>query len=408
MRSEKIWKEVNETAATRRGQHVPKSSHRGRPSHRTRSAGCLIDTICYGIEPAIAALQLGRSLPGVIRAVIIQPKTQRKRTGPLTVYRNLDEWREVVSVFYDLEVVGDPDRFASTVDFTRHNDLILSNASFSALLFDHDPAAIRGVDHNFLLFERYHKGRGRGLVGDMSTFVDANRIQIVDMSRRYRTMTSDVSTQGVLIPHSAVGYDPSKHAPYLSARLDSEAGILLDLAHGAACEASAADNPATGWLLSSFCAILRAYITQQVTEEAAFDYARTRVDLVKTYVKRNLARADLSADAICRDLKISRTTLYRLFEDESGIATYITNCRIDHCFADLAGAPKQRGQIRRVAESWGFYDPANFKRRFRERFSVPPSACVGSRTSARDLSTQTVNHPVHGWMLAAPAGARCD
>jgi AraC-like DNA-binding protein len=95
---------------------------------------------------------------------------------------------------------------------------------------------------------------------------------------------------------------------------------------------------------------------------------------------------------------MSRSALYRLFERDGGIARYIRDLRLDMCFADLIDMLPDSGRVRRVAENWSFFDPANFNRAFRSRFGVPPSDCVISRDSPEARCSSMLRNPAINWM----------
>ena len=92
---------------------------------------------------------------------------------------------------------------------------------------------------------------------------------------------------------------------------------------------------------------------------------------IRQVVRRRLRSPSLGPLAICRELGISRSRLYRLLEDEGGVARYIQNLRLDACHAALADAEDTR-TIGTIAEQHGFYDPSSFSRVFRRRFARPP------------------------------------
>lgn len=312
-----------------------------------------------------------------------------------------DEWQEHVRVFYEADPMGSRDHFQSDLDFVQNGGLIFSYSQFSATRFDHNPKLLKGVDHEFLLYERYLEGRGRGLVDETTMWVDGKWIQVVDMSRRFRNMTSDVLTRGVLIPHAAIGYDPSRHAPYFSARLTSKVGRLLDFAHQEMYKAVDAGRDDASVLISAFKLLLRQHFLQQTGLRDQYRTTREREALVKAFIDRNLRCSDLSPEFIMREMGLSRTSLYRLFEAEGGIVRYIADCRLDRCMADLADAPARRGQVRRVAEAWGFYHPGNFNRRFRERFEAAPTEFLAASTPSTKPSLNNTRYHVHKWVQAS-------
>lgn len=96
---------------------------------------------------------------------------------------------------------------------------------------------------------------------------------------------------------------------------------------------------------------------------------RARVDRV---IRRNIASARLDPERVAELAGLSRSSLYRLFEGEGGVAAHIRRVRLDGVRADLADPEKAVQPICRIAESWGFYSIASFNRSFREVFGITP------------------------------------
>lgn len=310
-----------------------------------------------------------------------------------------EEWHDLARVFFEVEPLSDPSSFRARASFTRQNDLVLCDARFPPLLFDHNPARIRGVDNGYLLFERYLSGSGRGLLDDTSTRIDTGSIHLVDMSRRYRTATTDVVTRGVIIPHAAVGYDPSRHRGYVRLSLASKAGSLIDFAHKSLAEATARASAEAEPLARGFLALLQALVLEQPAHGSDPGSDARHFALVKAYVNQHLGDPELTAERLCASFGLSRSVLYRLFEPEGGVVRYITDRRLDRCYFDLASASPERGEVRRIAETWGFFQPGNFHRGFRRRFGEAPSDCL--RRGRVDQSAARQVHPVHEWMRIA-------
>lgn len=95
-------------------------------------------------------------------------------------------------------------------------------------------------------------------------------------------------------------------------------------------------------------------------------------------IRANLESPSLTIANLCRHLKISRSTLHRLFESEGGVQTYIRNSRLDAARSALLDARNDE-RIGGIADRLGFSDAAHFSRLFRARFGETPSQCRGSR-----------------------------
>ncbi len=312
-----------------------------------------------------------------------------------------DQWRAITRVFYDVTPLGDPDRFAAEVTARLHGRIICTEARFTRQEFRHDPGLIKGVDHNFLLYERYFAGWGRGLAAEDPAHIDRASIHLIDMSRRYRSITSDVVTAGVCIPHDVIGYDPSRDPAYRVVPVASPQGRMLDLAHANFRFAVARNQADAEELATAFLALVRMLMLNGSDTRSDGQPEIDRRPLLRAYIARNLANPDLSADHICRELGISRTVLYRVFQEDGGVVRFITDRRLDRCFAALMATTAGRGAVRRVAERWGFHHAGNFHRSFRDRFGMSPSDCLEQDSPRVSPIHGGIYHPIHEWVRDA-------
>jgi AraC-like DNA-binding protein len=109
--------------------------------------------------------------------------------------------------------------------------------------------------------------------------------------------------------------------------------------------------------------------TRQRAEKSINATLRERV---RKAVARHLRSPSLSADTLCREAATSRSQLYRLLEDEGGVARYIQRRRLSESFAML-GDSANTVSIGRIAELLCFADASSFARAFRREFGVSPN-----------------------------------
>lgn len=89
------------------------------------------------------------------------------------------------------------------------------------------------------------------------------------------------------------------------------------------------------------------------------------------YIHLNLHSENLTPDAMCRALGISRTRLYQLFEASGGVLNYIRKRRLLQAYAELSD-PTNNRPIAEIAEAAGFDLAANFTRAFSHEFGASP------------------------------------
>ena len=290
-----------------------------------------------------------------------------------------EAWQELTRPLFAVAPLTEPGDFQAAWAMHRLDRLIVSQVEFTAQEFVHDPRVSQHADDALLLLELYEAGTGRGLSGGTPTLIDDRRIHLVDLSRGYRSITSQVRTIGVVIPHAAVHFDPARHPPYLALPLATPRGAMLAAAlRGLVSQlpaATIADAPA---LAEAFAALVRALFLLPEPPEPASPSRAHQGERIRRYMDQHLA-SDLDAGELARRFGLSRASLYRLFQADGGIEAYLRDRRLERCSIELMQALPERGRVREIAERLGFSDAGHFTRAFRQRFGVAPTEHLGAR-----------------------------
>ncbi|MDX3975769.1 helix-turn-helix domain-containing protein [Shinella sp.] len=107
----------------------------------------------------------------------------------------------------------------------------------------------------------------------------------------------------------------------------------------------------------------------------------------RRFILSHISSPDLTAEALCRELAISRTRLYELFETSGGVANYIRRRRLLAAHATLAD-PSDTHKIAEVGAALGFDSPANFSRAFTQQFGYSPSNIYKHNAEQKPSPTQ--------------------
>ena len=104
--------------------------------------------------------------------------------------------------------------------------------------------------------------------------------------------------------------------------------------------------------------------------------ANQQIDLgckerVRQVVRRHLRTPTFGPTILCRLVGMSRSHLYRLFEDIGGVARYIQRERLREAHAVL-GDPATTQSISVIAEDFCFADASSFTRAFKREFGYSP------------------------------------
>ena len=98
-----------------------------------------------------------------------------------------------------------------------------------------------------------------------------------------------------------------------------------------------------------------------------------RKERVRQVVRKHLRTPTFRPTILCRLIGMSRSSLYRLFEDVGGIARYIQSQRLLEAHAVLSD-PTNTQTISQIAEDLCFADASSFSRTFKREFGDTPGA----------------------------------
>lgn len=141
--------------------------------------------------------------------------------------------------------------------------------------------------------------------------------------------------------------------------------------------------------------------TPQALERARPAMEDALMRQVCRWIEASLGNPALSVPMICSAFKVSRTTLYRLFETRGGVAEYIKARRLKRIHAAIVAPEHAARQLVGIAEEFGLVNAAHFSRIFRQHFGYSPSeARAHLPRSAEPLSTNRDARAYQGYMRA--------
>ena len=145
---------------------------------------------------------------------------------------------------------------------------------------------------------------------------------------------------------------------------------------------TAADLPA---VVRTTRDLITTCVSSSFAEDRAVAEQNVTVALMeraRQYIQQNLSSADLTPDALCRALGVSRTHLYQIFEPSGGVLHYIQRRRLLATHAALSD-PNNRRHILEIGENVGFSSAANFSRAFSKEFGYSPREARNAASPAR-------------------------
>jgi AraC-like DNA-binding protein len=109
-----------------------------------------------------------------------------------------------------------------------------------------------------------------------------------------------------------------------------------------------------------------------------------RKERVRRAVRRHLQTPTLAPKTLARLVGMSRSNLYRLFEDVGGVARYIWRERVLEAHAILSD-PEETQSVAEIAEDLCFADASAFSRAFKREFGYTPSEVRYAALSGLDV-----------------------
>ena len=152
-------------------------------------------------------------------------------------------------------------------------------------------------------------------------------------------------------------------APLLSDYMD---GLVRHLPHVTAEHAASLEMPTR--------ALIAACITPLSTyqEPARSAVGAALIDSARSVVRQNMAAPDFGPERLVRLLAMSRSKLYRLFENSGGVAHFINRERLREAHVRLS-SQREMLSIHAIGNEVGFVDHSTFSRAFRREFGYSPT-----------------------------------
>lgn len=290
--------------------------------------------------------------------------------------RAFDDWRDINERIADVGLDAAAREAFQARFAAKHlgRSLIIQKRSV-AQVETRNRAWIRrsGIDHIAIRF--LQAGHAVGAFQDRLAEVGAGDVVCIDYSREFQLRVTDFADTTLVVPrrflpqhlrsaklHGLVMPGGQAATRLLGAYL----ATLADLATDLVPEASAAGVEAACILLSG--AKERLALPTSASREGSQMLLRDVLD----FIDAQIMNQNLGYEAIMTRFNLSKSTLYRLFDDIGGVNAYIVNRRLDACHDELARDASGAALIGQVAFSYGFLSQPHFTRLFKKRFGVSP------------------------------------
>ena len=276
----------------------------------------------------------------------------------------LDLFRSWHADMADIELLGDdPRSFSAREQAWRLGEMLLVTVEYSGEAhrlrwsFKQNPT----LDH-WVLSAPLQRSR------EASDSAGLGRLRLHCLAVPGQCESAEDATLALIFPNDVVGAAP----PTVQIREDTREFLsdYLLLLYRSIAESRSMNVPHIVSATSNLLAMCLSPTSENLARaQQAIDVVVLK--RVKSIVRQNLSDKDLTPDRICRDLGLSRSRLYRIFEPFGGVANYIRRERLLKT-RETVGDPNDRRPISAIAEDLGFSDPSTYSRMFRKEFGITP------------------------------------
>ena len=198
--------------------------------------------------------------------------------------------------------------------------------------------------------------------------MEAGKLSMRCLAAQEECQSQDDAILALFLPRNLISVDSCKVEVRQEARMFLTEYLLL--LHRSLSELRPQDIPHIAAATTNLLTACLSPSADHVTE-ARGPISIALLRRASTIIMERLADQHLTPDQLCRELGISRSGLYRIFEPVGGIANYIRRKRLRKTRDMLADSSDQRS-ISSIAEEWGFTDPSTYSRMFRKEFGISP------------------------------------
>lgn len=294
---------------------------------------------------------------------------------PLPAAQRYACWRDADVAGLSHKFDTRPDEpFTVRMDWLDLGTLGLGSARITAADWVRGPENAARDDNDDLVVSIRHWGAALGDMAGRDAVAPSGGILIADMAQVQRHYSEASLSTGFAIPRAVAERTlPSVRSLHGHVIAPDHARLLV--AHVATLRDSAgalpvASGPAIAQTVLDLFALSLAASMGSVPVDRAQHDRGLRLRL-RDAIERQLGSPSLTATRLSRDLGASRSTLYRLLQDEGGVQAYIRTRRLARV-AESLRSPAGRETIGALAERWGFCDAAYLGRAFREVYGATP------------------------------------
>lgn len=279
-------------------------------------------------------------------------------------------WRETQGQFYEFQ---DTANFAARANVWNINGLILGDGQYSdtRCFRSEKRARVDGFDHYTFLLHR--RGHWNADAGTRAAENAPGRVCVIDFARPIMTDVADNDSLSLTVPRDLLDEVLPPFDMHCLRVEGSRGALLHDFLLSLSARVGDADAPSPAALSEAIRHMLAACLSPERDAAARAQSEIDRVQLRRaiSHIDAHLHEPEWSVEQLCVALRLSRSTLYRLFEPFGGVAASIRVRRLARAHVMLADHSERRS-VSEIAVRCGFQSDSSFSRAFRQAFGYSP------------------------------------
>lgn len=286
-----------------------------------------------------------------------------------------DAWRERISVIFNVAPLGNSKGFLAEADAFHLGELVMVRTKFAAQRFVRTQKQLRADWLDHYLVQYYRDGGYCGEAGSNEIEILPGTVSILDLAQPIDTRAVPAECLSLVVPRdvmdSLVPNADHLHGVILD---PNRAGLLADYLGSLQQRLPGLANEQAPHVARATCELMAACIrpSAENLERAQTPVEALLVARIRRFIDDRIGSPELTPDAICCALHLSRTRLYELFSSTGGVRKYIQSRRLQRMHAALSD-PNERVSIMVLAERCGFGSHSHVSHAFREHFGYSPS-----------------------------------
>lgn len=318
-------------------------------------------------------------------------------------------WQQNMAPLFDAQLTADERQsFSAGATVYLADHCVISQSHFSEQTFERDRYWSEQYDPDHIVVQLYLKGGFSGFSAGKGIAVNPGDIAVLDLRYPLKTrdLTSDVLC--IVIPRSVYQSYGGKRAELTSMVIPAQHSLAQLIAEQIQLLWRKLPNMSAALanrVVDSNLELLLDYLTiaQRQISGCYQGKQQQKKQRVLALIEANLSSDNLSVKSLANESNLSRSAIYRLFEEEGGLVSYIQRRRLEKCYRLLEKG--YSGKITDIATDWGFNDHSHFSSRFKQMFSVTPTelrrqASVLFGNHLNGLNASQHKSEIQNWLLS--------